>query len=223
MSRCFILAAAFALVASQAGAQTTGTLSPFQQAKAEALLDHKLACLGCHTLHGKGGRIGPDLGSVGARLDAGAIRKQIVQPRALMPRLPLPPGTLDLVVAYLAEQKGAPSTQPLIASAQTNATGGAALYQMRCAACHGAQGKGDGPNAANLDRPPAKHADARQMSARTDDRLFDAIFAGGAIMGGSARMPAFGETLSSDQIQSLVKYIRELCHCQQPAWADAAR
>ena len=223
MSRCFILAAGFALGASPAVAQTTGTVSPFQRAKAEALLEQKLACLGCHTLNGQGGRIGPDLGSVGARLDAAAIRRQIVQPRALMPRIPLTPGTLDLLVAYLAEQKGAASTHPLIPSTPTTTSGGAAIYEQRCAACHGTQGKGDGPNAAYLDRPPARHADASQMRTRTDDRLFDAIFAGGAIMGGSARMPAFGETLTTAEIQSLVKYIRQLCHCQQPAWADAAR
>jgi hypothetical protein len=61
------------------------------------------------------------------------------------------------------------------------------------------------------------------MGTRTDDRLFDAIYAGGAIMGGSARMPAFGRTLSSADVELLVQHIRQLCHCQQPVWADGAR
>jgi cytochrome c oxidase cbb3-type subunit III len=97
------------------------------------------------------------------------------------------------------------------------------LYQQHCAACHGNSGAGDGWNAQYLDRPPARHSDARTMSARTDDRLFDAIHAGGAIMGGSARMPPFGQTLSGQEIRSLVAYIRELCHCFQPSWADGTR
>jgi hypothetical protein len=61
------------------------------------------------------------------------------------------------------------------------------------------------------------------MRVRTDDRLFDAIYAGGGIMGGSARMPAFGQSLSAEDIRLLVKHIRQLCSCQQPAWADGAR
>jgi hypothetical protein len=61
------------------------------------------------------------------------------------------------------------------------------------------------------------------MGLRTDDRLYDAIHAGGAIMGGSARMPGFGQTLTPAQIRLLVAHIRELCHCRQPAWADVSR
>jgi mono/diheme cytochrome c family protein len=188
------------------------------------LLERKLSCLGCHTLNGKGGRIGPDLTVVGARLDAAAIRKQIQQPRALMPRQPLPPSNLDLIVAYLTEQRGLVRTPvQLIAMPAGNGSRAEQLYQQRCASCHGTVGQGDGPNATYLDRPPARHADGNAMRVRTDDRLFDAIYAGGAIMGGSARMPAFGETLSAEDIRLLVKHIRQLCRCQQPAWADGAR
>jgi mono/diheme cytochrome c family protein len=226
MPRAYIIAVALALGAAQAAAQAPASsqLSPFQRVKAEALLADKLSCLGCHTLHGKGGRIGPDLSTVGARLDATAIRRQIQQPRALMPRIPLPSATLDLLVAYLTEQRG-PTGGEVTVAAPPNASGSRAqqLYQLRCSSCHGAAGKGDGPNARYLDRPPAAHADAKQMSARTDDRLFDAIHAGGAIMGGSPRMPPFGETLSAEDIRKLVRHIRALCRCQQPAWADGAR
>ena len=225
MFRRCLLAAAFALGASRTLAQAPAApLSPYQKAKAEALLERKLSCLGCHTLNGKGGRIGPDLTAVGARLDAAAIRKQIQQPRALMPRQPLPPSNLDLIVAYLTEQRGPVRTPvQLIAMPAGNGLRGEQLYRQRCASCHGTMGQGDGPNATYLDRPPARHADGRAMRVRTNDRLFDAIYAGGAIMGGSARMPAFGETLSAEDIRLLVKHIRQLCRCQQPAWADGAR
>ena len=205
-------------------------LSAFQRAKAQALLDQKLSCLGCHRLGHDGGRIGPDLTAVGARLNAQAIRRKLEDPQAvtpggLMPRIPMPASTRELIVAYLAGQRGAEApAEPLNPGrASTARTPAQQLYARHCAACHGSAGNGDGWNAAYLDRPPARHADARAMGARTDDRLFDAIFAGSAIMGGSARMPPFGQTLSTEEIRLLVAHIRALCRCRQPAWADAPR
>jgi mono/diheme cytochrome c family protein len=57
------------------------------------------------------------------------------------------------------------------------------------------------------------------MSERSDDALFDTIFAGGYVMNRSNFMPPFGLTLSRDQIWSLVRYIRTLCACEGPAWS----
>ncbi|MGH7467270.1 MAG: c-type cytochrome [Longimicrobiales bacterium] len=227
-----VLPILLALQASVTAGQQSGgsTLSAFQRAKTESLLEHKLPCLGCHTLNGRGGRIGPDLSGVGARLQRDRIRQQIEDPRAAlpggnMPRIPLPPATLDLVVRYLSEQRAevAPRAPVTSAAPVPARTAGQQLYYKHCAACHGWTGQGDGWNAAQLDRPPARHADARTMSLRTDDRLFDAIHAGSSILGGSARMPPFGQTLSAQEIRLLVGHIRQLCRCRQPAWADAAR
>jgi mono/diheme cytochrome c family protein len=80
-------------------------------------------------------------------------------------------------------------------------------------------GKGNGPNARHLPVKPAAHADAAAMSLRPDDSLFDAIAGGGAVMGKSPRMPAFGATLTRAEIRALVAYIRDLCECQGPAWS----
>ena len=66
---------------------------------------------------------------------------------------------------------------------------------------------------------PAVHTDATTMSQRSDDMLFDAIAAGGYVLGRSNRMPGFGATLTSAEIRGLVRYIRELCRCAGPAWA----
>lgn len=227
MLRSLSLATAALLVASTLAAQqpSTALLSAFQREKAEALLATRLPCLGCHALDGQGGRIGPDLSAVGVRLDRARIRQQIEQPRGIMPRIPLPAVTLDLIVAYLSEQQhAAAAVQPPTDVATTPVRSPVErLYRTHCAACHGTQGAGDGWNAPQLDRPPAQHTNARAMSMRTDDGLFDAIYAGGAILGGSARMPPFGQTLTTQQIRLLVSYIRQLCRCRQPAWADAAR
>jgi mono/diheme cytochrome c family protein len=216
-------------VAAAAAAQQPANerLSAFQRGKVEALLERKLPCLGCHTIGTQGGRIGPDLSAVGARLDRARLRAQIEAPVGLMPRIPMPPPTVDLLVAYLAEQRGPaapPRAAPFAPAAPVTAASPAErLYQRHCASCHGATGNGDGWNARYLDRPPVRHSDARAMGARTDDRLFDAIHAGSAIMGGSARMPPFGATLSTEEIRLLVAHIRRLCRCRQPAWAGDAR
>lgn len=212
-----------------AAQQSSGQLTAFQRSKIELLLESRLPCLGCHVVGERGGRIGPDLTAVGSRLSAARIRQQVedplgATPGGVMPRIALPPATVDLLVAYLAEQRGTPTAnRPIVTPAIQSRSAAAQLYQKHCAACHGAGGAGDGWNAPYLDRPPARHADARSMGARTDDRLFDAIHAGAAMLGGSARMPPYGQTLTSQEIRLLVGYIRELCRCRQPAWADAAR
>jgi mono/diheme cytochrome c family protein len=126
----------------------------------------------------------------------------------------------DLVVAYLTRGAPANGAAPTVReTAPDTMTDAAALYGKWCAACHGTRGAGDGPNARYLPVRPAIHASAEQMSARSDDALFDAIAGGGAIMGKSARMPAFGGSLSTSQIHALVRYIRTLCSCAGPAWS----
>ena len=224
--RCLLALVGSVLSCYTVAAQQTSLpkLSAFQRAKAEALLEQKLPCLGCHTIGTRGGVIGPDLSSVGLRLERARIRAQIDDPRGLMPRIALPASTRELIVDYLTEQRAAPVARaPVPVQPAAGATEAQALYGRHCAACHGLRGAGDGYNAARLDRPPAKHADARVMSTRTDDRLYDAIYAGAAMLGGSARMPSFGQTLTPAQIRLLVAHIRELCRCRQPAWADAPR
>ncbi len=208
-------------------------LSPFAAAKAQALLRDRLPCLGCHQLNGAGGRIGPDLSNLGARRSPAFVLGMIVDPETTlpgtaMPKTPLGPATAELIASFLLDGGGrgrtggdgegrAPGVAP---GTRSNLPRNAqALYVRYCAACHGERGRGDGYNAENLPVPPAPHADRSFMSRRTDDRLFDGIYAGGYVLGGSARMPPFGETLSRAEIRGLVRYLRELCRCQGPAWS----
>lgn len=205
-------------------------LSPFARHEAELLLRDKLPCLGCHQLGGDGGRIGPDLSNVRDRLQPAYIHAMIsdpvhTAPWTIMPRTPMPPRTLELVASYLSERAPAPASPrylSLVENAPSPPPGGrtaAALYQRICANCHGAGGKGDGWNARYLPVRPTAHADARSMSRRPDDTIYDGIAAGGLILGRSNRMPAFGAMLSRAEIRSLVAYIRKLCNCQGPAWS----
>lgn len=205
-------------------------LSAAATRKAEALLRDHLPCLGCHTLNGSGGKIGPDLSSVRTRRSAEYIAAMVTDPQrvvptAAMPRTLMPPVTRDLVIRYLQTRPGnatgaiPASATPTPSAATVDAP---ALYAKWCASCHGAKGKGDGPNAASLPVTPAAHSDKAAMSARPDDSLYDTIAGGGGIMNRSPRMPAFGASLSAAEIRALVAHIRTLCACQGPAWSRDA-
>ena len=87
-------------------------------------------------------------------------------------------------------------------------------YQWYCSQCHGIKGKGDGINAKFLTVPPRNHTKAAYLETRTDEQLFEAIKFGGLSVGRAPCMPAWGHTLAEDTIRSLVRYIRELCHCE---------
>jgi mono/diheme cytochrome c family protein len=215
-------------------------VSAFAARKAEILLREQLPCLGCHQLNGEGGRVGPDLSTVRQRRSPEYIAAMIddpqrVVPGSAMPRTPMSDATRALITRYLGSLPGAAPTGelPLQAlgtpsPAATVAAGdgvassrpdGARLYARWCASCHGARGEGNGPNAPHLPVPPANHTDKARESERPDDSLYDTIAGGGAIMSRSPRMPAFGATLSDEEIRALVTHIRALCRCQGPAWS----
>lgn len=79
---------------------------------------------------------------------------------------------------------------------------GKALFQQNCVQCHGIDGRGDGPEAAKLNPAPT---DFRlHMPLHTDPQFYAFIKDGYA---GTA-MPAFGSSLSSDDMWNLVNYLR---------------
>lgn len=82
---------------------------------------------------------------------------------------------------------------------------GAELYQANCAQCHGIRGKGDGPDAASLSKPPADLSDQSFMAEKSEADFFQAMAEGIA-----PDMPAFDETLTEEQLWSLAAYVRTL-------------
>jgi len=207
-----------------------GPLSPFQRAKAEWLIRHRLPCLGCHELGGEGGAVGPSLSELQRSRTADYVYAMIRDPRGtapntIMPRVPMTPSTLELITSYLIQReptsaaaRPAPAP-PNTAVDRAEPASAPALYGRFCAPCHGVRGAADGYNARFLPVKPTAHADSAYMSGRSDDALFDAISAGGYIMNRSNRMPPFGETLTRDHIWELTRYLRTLCRCEGPAWS----
>jgi cytochrome c oxidase cbb3-type subunit 3 len=231
---CFVFSSSAAFAQDTPPAPRPPAVSLFGAAKARALMSDRLPCAGCHAFDGKGGRIGPDLSHVADRRPAEYVRRMIDDPQravpgSIMPKVPMAWSTRELIIAYLTRRAATPtggrdSAQPRtlvagrpgISAATRDAS---ALYGGYCAPCHGARGRGDGPNAAYLPVPPAPHADRAYMSRRSDDRLFDAIYSGGYPLGRSVTMPPYGETLARSEIWSLVRYLRELCRCSGPVWS----
>jgi mono/diheme cytochrome c family protein len=79
---------------------------------------------------------------------------------------------------------------------------GRAVYVANCAACHGADARGDGPAAGAFQPPPADLLLAVRM--RPPGLLFQAV------TDGLRRMPAFGPTLSAAERWDVINYLESL-------------
>ena len=77
----------------------------------------------------------------------------------------------------------------------------AADYKARCAMCHGPDGKGDTAMGKKFGLKDLGSAD---VQAKSDADM------NGIITKGKDKMPAYGDKLSKEQIDGLVKYIRTL-------------
>ena len=75
-------------------------------------------------------------------------------------------------------------------------------FEAKCATCHGRDGRG------KTFKGKLSHARdftrAEWQNEVTDERLFNSITKG------KGKMPAYGKKLSEDQIDALVRYVRQL-------------
>ena len=84
-------------------------------------------------------------------------------------------------------------------------------YLLICSKCHGATGHGDGPYADKLKEKPRNFTDCGTMTGIPDTTMFMAIKNGGASIGLSGGMPAWGNTLSDPEIHEMIHYLRQFC------------
>ncbi|HET7585798.1 MAG TPA: FTR1 family protein [Gemmatimonadaceae bacterium] len=85
-------------------------------------------------------------------------------------------------------------------------TAGRVLYAARCASCHGATGKGDGPMAASMDPRPPAIGDADTMRDASPALLYRVISVGVS----GTPMPAWAGTLTPEQRWNIVAYLQSL-------------
>jgi mono/diheme cytochrome c family protein len=84
------------------------------------------------------------------------------------------------------------------------------IFQERCAACHGAEGKGNGPASAALNPKPRNYTDKAWQAATTDEQLRKTITMGGAAVGKSPIMPASPDLDDKPEVvEGLVKLVRK--------------
>lgn len=83
---------------------------------------------------------------------------------------------------------------------------GSIVFKTYCILCHGADGEGDG-RASKIHNPKPANL---TLSFLTDGQKEMIIRSGGASVGRSPVMPAWGEHLTDEQIADVVAYLRKI-------------
>jgi cytochrome c oxidase cbb3-type subunit 3 len=100
---------------------------------------------------------------------------------------------------------------------------GQELYQYYCAQCHGANGDGKGINATeDLPTQPKDFTSPKNLPVFSDQQIVNTITHGGPKEQLSFIMPAWGDILSTEEIDLLRERLREICKCKYDPKAAAA-
>lgn len=88
-----------------------------------------------------------------------------------------------------------------------------AIFNERCAACHGTEGKGNGPASAALNPKPRNYTDGAWQASVTDAQLRKTIMLGGAAVGKSPIMPGSPDLEEKPEVvEGLVKIVRKFAN-----------
>ncbi|MBI5546961.1 MAG: cytochrome c [Deltaproteobacteria bacterium] len=111
-----------------------------------------------------------------------------------------------LLLLALPAVGGAAASQVL----SGDATRGAALFRLHCAACHGPDGRGGGPLAPQLGAPTSTNLrDVAFLMQRSDDDLHRAIAQGGRSVNAAFTMPGFAGDMAPLDVWDLVAFVRQ--------------
>ena len=105
---------------------------------------------------------------------------------------------------------------PLAAQAAGDVAAGKAKFDLFCASCHGAGGKGDGPAAPKEPAPrdftqgDFKYDADKDGKAGSDADLALIIKNGAAAYGGSPLMVGWGAALQEADVQNIIAFVRSL-------------
>ena len=172
-------------------------------------------------------RTGPDLTNEGGKFPSQWQKAHLIEPRALKPGSIMPSFSylkdrdMNDLVAYIQslgnnrpvhnfveapeEYKAILARKKIDTEADASANAGRGIYTQNCAACHGLQGLGNGPNAISLEKKPANFT--RAFYKQYPDLFWFYRISEGII---GTRMPRFNETLSEEQRWYLVAYLKTL-------------
>jgi mono/diheme cytochrome c family protein len=88
---------------------------------------------------------------------------------------------------------------------------GRQLYDAACAACHGADGRGQPIDVRGFETPPPDFTDCALTTPEADLDWYSVIHRGGTVRAFDSIMPAFGDELSTEDIGKLIEYLRGFC------------
>jgi len=94
-----------------------------------------------------------------------------------------------------------------------NVGNGERIFKTTCVACHGSDGRGTPQTTAGFERPDTFPDFTRcdQTTPEPNSAWKDVIVHGGPSRGFSQIMPAFGELLTSEQIDDVIAFLRGFC------------
>jgi mono/diheme cytochrome c family protein len=179
-------------------------------------------CIGCHSIAGKGGKIGPSLDDVGLRRSPAWMVQHFRDPQAVSPGTVMPrfgfteaeARALTDFLVHLRDQKVALSLPSLMGPVER---GREVFRKYGCAGCHGPDGKGGVPN------PNAKTAQQVPgliyvADGYTKDELKDRISNGQREIPAldpkrpppPLYMPAWARTINDAELNDLTAYLMSL-------------
>jgi cbb3-type cytochrome oxidase cytochrome c subunit len=179
-------------------------------------------------------RTGPDLTNEGGRFPsewqkAHLITPRMVKPGSIMPSFSyLSEGDMNDLVAYIQtlgnkrtvtafvqapdeympttpQGRGLAARKSVDTNSDAAANAGRGIYTQNCAACHGLEGRGNGPNAISLEKKPPNLT--RDFYKQYPDEFWYYRVSEGVT---GTRMPRFQEVLSEEQRWYLVAYLKTL-------------
>ncbi len=103
-----------------------------------------------------------------------------------------------------------PASATTIYSGKVDLAAAQTMFNERCAACHGAEGKGNGPASAALSPKPRNYTDGSWQASVTDEQIRKTIKLGGAAVGKSPVMPASPDLDEKPEVvEGLLKIVRK--------------
>lgn len=103
------------------------------------------------------------------------------------------------------------SVTPMLSDTVIQSLDGKQLYQKACAHCHGATGAGVDNQKIALTVPIPDFTDCDFANREPDADWMAIAHQGGPTRGFAKEMPAFGEALTTEQLQKIMDHIRSFC------------